>query len=232
MTEVPKIVPAILPAIVHDRLRAAGLKRALPEQSAPEPAHPDADVLTAFAEQALSAAERDGVLEHLARCGDCRELSALALPPAEIVAAPMAATTEAGEATVSRGRAPAPHQRNFAWPTLAWPTLRWAALAAGVAVAPAVLLVHPGKLNQVALPSANRQVAAVPQPSGPRIAASPAASSPVATSPTDQLAAVAKAEEPQPKPALRSSMESKARQAVMLPHPAEHGMLLAGNKKD
>ncbi len=232
MTEIPKIVPTIVPTIVHDRLRAAGLKRALPEQTAPEQAHPDADVLTAFAEQALSATERDGVLEHLARCGDCRELIALALPAADLVATPMAPEAEAGRAADSRAGAPAPNKLNFAWPTLVWPTLRWAALAAGVAVAAAVLLVHPGKLNQTLLPSAKPQVTAVPQASGPQIAAPPAASPSVATSSTDQLAAVAKAEEPQPKPALRSSMESKARQAMMPPHPTEHGILLAGNKKD
>ena len=66
MTEVPKIV--------YDRLRAA-----LPKQ-----AHPDADLLTAFAEQALLATERDGVLQHLALCGDCREVAALALPAADV----------------------------------------------------------------------------------------------------------------------------------------------------
>ena len=198
MTEVPKIV--------HDRLRASG-----PQGSASAQAHPDADVLTAFAEQALSASERDGVLEHLARCGDCRELLALALPPADIVAAPIAATA-AGKAMV--------------W-NVAWPTLRWAALAAGVAVAAAVLLVHPGQLNQVALPSANRTAVA---PSGPQIATSPAASSPVATPSTDQLAVLAKTEEPQPKPELRASKKLKTGQAAMPPHPAEYGMLLADNK--
>jgi hypothetical protein len=219
MTEVPKIVPTI----VHDRLRASG-----PQGSAPAQAHPNADVLTAFAEQALSASERDSVLEHLARCGDCRELLALALPPADFRAAPIGVETDADRATASRAGAPAPRKLNFAWPTL-----RWAALAAGVAVAAAVLLVHPGKLNQVA-PSANR--AAVPVASGPQIATSiatsPAASSPVATPSTDQLAVLAKTEEPQRKPELRLSKKLKAGQAVIPPHPADYGMLLADNKKD
>jgi hypothetical protein len=224
MTEVPKIV--------HDRLRAAALERVGPGSTAPAQAHPDADVLTAFAEQALSASERDCVLEHLARCGDCRELLALALPPAEIVAAPIAIETDADPAMASRAAAPALHKLTFAWPAL-----RWAALAAGVAVAAAVLLVHPGKLNHVA-PSANR--AAVPVASGPQIAASsapsPAASSPIATPSTDQLAVLAKTEEPQPKPELRASKEvsrkAKTGPAALPPHPTEYGMLLAGNKKD
>jgi hypothetical protein len=222
MTEVPKIV--------HDRLRAAGTKPALPGQTAPVQAHPDADVLTAFAEQALSATERDGVFEHLARCGDCRELVALALPAADIVAAPIAIETDADRATGSRAEAPAPHKLNFAWPTLAWPTLRWAALAAGVAVAAAVLLVHPGKLNQAVLPSASPT--AVPAASGSQIASLPAASSSVATPFTDQFAVLAKTEKPKPRPELRASQELKAGQAVLPPHPTKYGMLVAGNKKD
>jgi hypothetical protein len=226
MTEVPKIVPTI----VHNRLQAAEMKPALPGQTAPEQAHPDADVLTAFAEQALSATERDGVLEHLARCGDCRELVALALPAADIGGARIAVESDADRATGSRAESPAPHKLNFAWPALAWPTLRWAALAAGVAVAAAVLLVHPGKVNQAVLPSA--QHAAVPAASGPQIATSPAASSSVAAPLTDQFAVLAKTEEPQPKPELRASKKLKAGQAVTPPHPTEYGMLLADNKKD
>ena len=91
MTEVPKIV--------YDRLRAA-----LPEQ-----AHPDADLLAAFAEQAISATERDGVLQHLALCGDCREVVALALPAADIVS-PQTADTDGVRTTLSRAGAPAPHK--------------------------------------------------------------------------------------------------------------------------
>jgi hypothetical protein len=73
---------AEVPKIVYDRLRAARPvpDRPLAEPGAPEQSHPDADLLTAFAEQALSATERDGVLDHLALCGDCREVIALALP--------------------------------------------------------------------------------------------------------------------------------------------------------
>ena len=40
--------------------------------------HPDAEILSAFAEQALSAKERSEVLEHLGVCGRCREIVALA----------------------------------------------------------------------------------------------------------------------------------------------------------
>ena len=64
------------PKIVQDRLRA----------SAATGAHPDADVLTAFAEQVLSGTEREEVVRHLSRCADCREVVALGLPPMDSVA--------------------------------------------------------------------------------------------------------------------------------------------------
>ncbi len=59
-----------VPKIVRERLRAV----------TPAVNHPDADALTAFAEHSLPELERDVVLEHLARCGDCRDIVALALP--------------------------------------------------------------------------------------------------------------------------------------------------------
>jgi hypothetical protein len=129
MTEVPKIV--------YDRLRAARLEDALPGGTAPGPAHPDADLLTAFAEQALSATERDGVLEHLAVCGHCREVVTLALPDSGLVGAPTVADSETVQATAIRVKS------QWNWPRppkLAWASLRWAALAAGIAMAASVLL--------------------------------------------------------------------------------------------
>jgi hypothetical protein len=53
--------------------------------------HPDANVLSAFAEQLLTQAEREPVLMHLARCTDCREVLAAALPAIEVQ--PVPATT-------------------------------------------------------------------------------------------------------------------------------------------
>jgi hypothetical protein len=75
--------------------------------------HPDADLLTAFAEQSLSGDERAHLMEHFALCGDCRDVVALALPANEIVAVP-----------VSSG------PTRIGW--LRWPALRWGALAAGI----------------------------------------------------------------------------------------------------
>lgn len=90
-----------VPNIVRDRLKAA----------TPAVNHPDADVLTAFAERSLPALERSTVLEHLARCRDCRDIVALALPATE----PLPAT--------------AVHSPR-AW--LTWPALRWGFVAAGI----------------------------------------------------------------------------------------------------
>jgi|CZKY01.1.fsa_nt_gi hypothetical protein len=215
MTEVPKIV--------YDRLRAARPERALPGRALPERAHPDADLLTAFAEKALSTTERDGVLEHLALCGDCREVVALALPAADIVAAPIADDAGAVRATVSRAGTPAPHKLSFSWPSL-----RWAALAAGIAVVASVLLLRPGKLNQAMLPSVNPQVATTAAPaSGPQIA-----SSSIASSSTDQSAALAKTDEARGKSELRLSKKLKAGQIVTPSLQAKSGILIADNKKD
>jgi hypothetical protein len=220
MTEVPKIV--------YDRLRAALPEHALPLRTGPELAHPDANLLTAFAEQTLSPTEREGMLAHLALCGDCRDVIALALPAADIVAAPMPAEGEAVRTV------PTKTERNWLTATkFAWPSLRWAALAAGIAVVASVLLLRPGKLNQAIPPSVNPQVAiTAPSASGPQIASSAVPSSPTASSPTEQSALSSKAEEPQAKSELRLSKKLKAGQTVTPSHQTEHGMLLAENKKD
>jgi len=80
-------------------------------ETAPAGAHPDADLLTAFAEQSLVESERTHVTEHLAGCSVCREVLALALPSTEAVAVTVSTSpTRAG------------------W--LGWPVLRWSAVVA------------------------------------------------------------------------------------------------------
>jgi len=97
-----------LPKLVVKRLRTV-----------PPNTHPDADLLTAFAENALSSGERESVLQHLAACADCREILGLATP----------------EQAVARPALPA----RKSW--LTWPYLRWgAALACVVIVGAAVTL--------------------------------------------------------------------------------------------
>jgi hypothetical protein len=167
MTEVPKIV--------YDRLRAAA------EPVGQEQPHPDADLLAGFAEQSLSASERDGILGHLGRCGDCREVVALALPP-EIAVAPIGEEIEADQAEMI----PAKSRKGWLITSkFAWPGLRWAALATGVAVAVSLLVVHPRKLNQAMLPSAKPQASTQTSTT-----AQTKPDAQIAPSPTDQLAAV------------------------------------------
>ena len=82
-------------------------------QSPTAESHPDADRLTAFAEHSLAGHERAHVVEHLARCGDCREVVALALPATEAVAA---------------GRSGSAARTGW----FSWPVLRWGVVAAGM----------------------------------------------------------------------------------------------------
>jgi hypothetical protein len=98
-----------IPKIVVKRFRAAK-----PVTSDP---HPDADLLTAFAEQSLSGGERAHVMEHLARCGDCRDVVALALPATEAVI-----VARSGSRDKDRG----------GW--FGIPILRWGVVAAGLIV--------------------------------------------------------------------------------------------------
>ncbi len=106
-----------VPKIVRDRL----------QQGTPVTAesHPDANLLTAFAEHSLAGRERDHVLQHLAQCGDCRETVALALPAEVELLKPAA-----GGANWLR------------WPGLHWSVLRWAAVAAGVVLIASVGIVQ------------------------------------------------------------------------------------------
>src|SRR5256885_5757565 len=135
-----------VPKIVRDRLQAA----------MPAVNHPDADLLTAFAEQSLPAEERATVLEHLARCGDCRDVVALALPPTE--------TLQAGARPI-----------RSAWFT--WPALRWGFVAAGVVIVASIgflqLQRHSESSKMAAVSSPNAQVAR--NETRPQMSATPSA---------------------------------------------------------
>ena len=165
-----------VPKIVQDRLRAASPERALSDTAMVDMVHPDANLLTAFTEQALSAAERDGILQHLALCEECREVMALALPGAEVVAAPAAGEAEPGRVIRISTKA-----RGSGLGMLTRPSMRWAALAAGVVIAASVLLVRPGKLNQPVAPSVNHQTATIASTTPP------GSSLPVGSSSSDRV---------------------------------------------
>ena len=96
-----------IPKIVERRLKAVKPKDA---------AHPDADLLTAFSEQVLPRDERERMVAHLADCGECREVIAMALPANHEL-----------QANAFRGRG---------W--VLWARLRWGLAAAAVVVLAAV----------------------------------------------------------------------------------------------
>lgn len=90
-----------LPKLAIERLKVA----------TPVADHPDADVLTAFSERSLAELERATVLEHLARCGECREILALSLPASEVMQPVFEPSAESG---------------------FSWRALRWGFVTAGI----------------------------------------------------------------------------------------------------
>ena len=82
-------------------------------QVQPAGPHPDAEVLSAFAERSLPETERTQVLAHLSECADCRQIVFFALPD----------SAETQQVLLPKGRLSA----RFA--------LRWGSLAAVIAVA-------------------------------------------------------------------------------------------------
>ena len=116
-----------IPKIVEQRLRA---------MTAVGP-HPDANVLSAFAEKSLSGQVRGQVLEHLAHCADCREVLSLSLPE-----------SVDGQTVF--------HKPSKTW----WSSglaVRWAALAACMVVAGALFTQRLEKQAKVASLSAPKQ---------------------------------------------------------------------------
>ncbi len=100
--------------------------------------HPGADLLAAFAEQSLSATEREQLLVHLASCDQCRAVVWCALPESEGSQVVTAAV---------RGRS---------WST-AW---RWVGVAAGIVVIAGVAVLFRGGPG----PAAEKAAAPKPAP--------------------------------------------------------------------
>lgn len=138
MTEIPKLV--------HGRLRAAV------SGNSADGSHLDANALNAFAEQALSLTEREGVLAHLALCATCRDVILTALPEVAVPEPMVSGESETRPAFVPKTR------RRKA---LLWPSLRWGVLAAGIVTA--ILLARPG-FEHLTNSARNRASSAVQQP--------------------------------------------------------------------
>jgi Carboxypeptidase regulatory-like domain/Photosynthesis system II assembly factor YCF48 len=119
--------------------------------------HPDPEVLSAFAENALSDGERGPVLQHLGACSDCREVLYLASP----------VSPEMQEVLV-------PQPRPFAFRR--W-IFGWGALAASLVVAAIVFTTNRLEYRNQSAKMLAPAPAAVPGPTAPT---EPAANSPAA----------------------------------------------------
>src|SRR5690242_16862644 len=113
--------------------------------------HPDADLLTAYAENTLQNRERDTVMTHLARCKTCRDLALLAAPELPAVApAPSVITPE-------------PRRRWFARPVLGWVTG-----AAAIAIVGAAVTLNVNHSSYHSLPAAKDSAAVANTPASPQ----------------------------------------------------------------
>jgi hypothetical protein len=140
-----------VPKIVTSRLRAAAAGR-------DAEVHPEANLLTAFAQQALAVPERDSMLGHLALCDVCREVVHLAMDDWKSAPSPMPDDPKIARAATIPNRTSVKW-----WPGFKWPSLRWAGLAAGVAIVASVVALHPGRHNQIVLPGMGRStIAGIP----------------------------------------------------------------------
>src|SRR6266851_634718 len=111
--------------------------------------HPDADLLTAFAEHSIGNRERAQVMQHLANCGLCREVVRLAEPQIEDVVARHSSVP-------------------IAW--LSWPVLRWGTLAAFALLMSLALLTKwhqkasPGSTISTQVARTDQQTTKLPEP--------------------------------------------------------------------
>ena len=163
-----------------DLLRAVRSHLARPAQGAVSE-HPDANLLAAFAENALSKRERTAVTRHLADCADCREMLALAFAHEE-EEEPLAVPAQ-------------PVRRWF-------PVWSWAASAAAVCIVCSAVWEYRLQRGVIAPP---------PPPPAPAIASAPMPASPAApmTAASNAVAAVPGAfKPPVPQPASPRQVEA------------------------
>ena len=135
-----------IPQIVLERLRAKSAALATSGPAA-GPAnsqggeHPDANLLAAFVEKALTTRERTEVLNHLAQCAACREVVALTLPEEADVAYPLRFPTRRWSG---------------------WPVLRWGTLAAVLGAVAIIVVLHQYPSRKQAMISKDMHPAVVP----------------------------------------------------------------------
>ncbi len=204
-------VPNKAPNIVAQRLLAA------------KPGtHPEPDVLAAFTERTLTQNEQADVLNHLARCAECREVAALAIPEQ--------LDQVAGLVPMRSG-----------W--LSWPVLRWGAAAACVAIVGAAVTLHyrPSTSDRTAsTPSSDAPM--VQNPAGAVAGAVSTTAEPSPTNQVDSTAPVQHGSAAAPQIVTHSNSERRAalknREAVKLatsapaPETSEDVQFVPGRAKD
>ncbi len=140
---------ADVPQIVRERLRTQAVVGE----------HPDANLLPAFAERALTEQERAQVLDHLSRCAECRQVVALsALPQVEEERRVAAAV-----ASRSWWRSPVVH----------WGALTAAALVVLIAVGTRMRLREGHSASAPAVALSSNQAAQTPTMQAPAVSQSP-----------------------------------------------------------
>ena len=140
MSELPRIALARLRAKAQAP-RASGAPVGPPAFQGAE--HPDANLLAALAENALTEKERNEVLTHLSQCAHCREVAAFIVPPDAVV------VSSAREAEARRFHP--------------WRLLRWGAMAAVLGMLAMVVVLHP---EHVATESGNSEIHTTTQSGG------------------------------------------------------------------
>lgn len=139
--------------------------------------HPDAELLNAFAERALGPREREQVLSHLAACGRCRQVLALAREAAD-----------AGDAAPVAAAARPAREANAWWKQwrVVWvPT----AVVAAFAVTSASVYLHQVNRRETAISVAKLTPAQGTQPaSAPSVAEQLKAAPPVPAAPATKTA--------------------------------------------
>ena len=125
MRGLPKIAIARLKAKPDEGKPTGALTGPPPFQGE---AHPDANLLTAFAERTLTERERASVLKHLGQCAECREVASFIVPADALMEKPAHGVA---------GRRWNP-----------WPVLRWGALAAVLGTVTLVVVLRSGRWQQ------------------------------------------------------------------------------------
>jgi hypothetical protein len=157
----------------------------------PRGEHPDADLLTAFAEGSLLAREREDVMAHVAHCAECREVLSLAgvadLVPAHEFGL-VAAAAPAMAAPVVAPRSQDRQKRPTRSKSRVW--LPWAAAACLAGISVAVIRYEHQTTKPTAVPESSSAVAVNAPPPAPLPATQgkPAVSAPLRAEPAKKKA--------------------------------------------